>query len=149
MSQYFIQRTQRKGLMVVNLGIPCRLKIDCLKKPLDEGLRNQIPHEKLFSSSMVSEALIKGGAYIFGNAKLYRSLTGVLAKNTGHPVLAINYRRAPEYPFPAGLHDALAAYIWLLQPDNPMFLSQDSHHEPYRPCDIIISGDSGKIDILI
>jgi acetyl esterase/lipase len=36
---------------------------------------------------------LHGGAYIFGNSKLYRSMTGILAKNTGHPVLAINYRR--------------------------------------------------------
>lgn len=85
---------------------------------------------------------LHGGAYIMGNAKLYRSLTGILAKHSGTPILAINYRRAPEYPFPAGLHDAFAAYLWLIKPNHHMFQSEESVHEPYHPKDIIIAGDS-------
>lgn len=86
---------------------------------------------------------LHGGAYILGSAKLYRSLTALLAKESGHPVLAIDYRRAPEYPFPAGLHDAFAAYMWLLKPSHPMFSGDVvATHEPYSPQDIIISGDS-------
>ena len=86
---------------------------------------------------------LHGGAYILGSAKLYRPLTALLAKESGHPVLAVDYRRAPEYPFPAGLHDAFAAYMWLLKPRHPMFAGEAvASHEPYRPEDIIISGDS-------
>ncbi|KAJ3300594.1 hypothetical protein HDV03_002066 [Kappamyces sp. JEL0829] len=84
---------------------------------------------------------LHGGAYILGNIKIYRSLTGILAKNSGHPVLAVNYRMAPENPFPAGLHDALAAYLYLLKPGHPMFGGQATH-EPYEAKDIIIAGDS-------
>ncbi|KAJ2999614.1 hypothetical protein HDV02_002383 [Globomyces sp. JEL0801] len=85
------------------------------------------------------------GAYILGNAIMYRNLTGILAKNTGIPIFAINYRLAPENPFPAALHDALAGYLWLIDPQNSVFsyTSPDiQRHEPYAPQDIIISGDS-------
>ncbi|KAI8900514.1 Alpha/Beta hydrolase protein [Globomyces pollinis-pini] len=88
---------------------------------------------------------IHGGAYILGNAIMYRNLTGILAKNTGIPIFAINYRLAPENPFPAALHDALAGYLWLIDPQNSVFsyTSPDiQRHEPYAPQDIIISGDS-------
>ncbi|KAJ3321175.1 hypothetical protein HDV06_004518 [Boothiomyces sp. JEL0866] len=86
---------------------------------------------------------IHGGAYILGSAKIYRNLTGILAKNCHYPVFAINYRLAPEHPFPAGLHDALAGYLWLLDPTNEMFENtSEMLHDPYDPEDIIISGDS-------
>ena len=90
---------------------------------------------------------LHGGAYILGSAKIYRPLTSLLAKESGHPVLSINYRRAPEFPFPAGLHDAFAAYLWLLKPNHPMFGEKPAFHEPYKPQNIIISGDSaGKLN---
>ncbi|KNE56861.1 hypothetical protein AMAG_02633 [Allomyces macrogynus ATCC 38327] len=38
--------------------------------------------------------------------------TDVLAK-LGFTVLATNYRKSPKHPFPCGLHDAIAAYLWL------------------------------------
>ncbi|KAJ3256270.1 hypothetical protein HK103_005633 [Boothiomyces macroporosus] len=86
---------------------------------------------------------IHGGAYILGSAKIYRNLTGILAKNCQYPVFALNYRLAPEHPFPAGLHDVLAGYLWLLDPTNEMFENtSEMVHDPYDPEDIIISGDS-------
>ncbi|KAJ3272742.1 hypothetical protein HDV01_005270 [Terramyces sp. JEL0728] len=97
----------------------------------------------LFKNQKESANYIHGGAYILGSAKIYRNLTGILAKNCNCPVFAINYRLAPEHPFPAGLHDALAGYLWLLDPTNEMFENTtEMLHDPYDPEDIIISGDS-------
>src|SRR5437763_9986517 len=57
---------------------------------------------------------LHGGAFIIGSPALYRHLTWRLAAAAGGRVLAADYRLAPEYPFPAALDDAVAAYRWLL-----------------------------------
>ena len=72
---------------------------------------------------------LHGGAYVLCSAQTHRPITGRLALDTGLPVLALNYRLAPEHPFPAALDDAVAAYRWLL----------DRGVAPGR---IVIAGDS-------
>lgn len=53
---------------------------------------------------------LHGGGYLVGSATSHRPLLAGLAHATGSPVLAPEYRLAPEHPFPAGLDDALAAW---------------------------------------
>lgn len=78
-----------------------------------------------------------GGAYFLGTYKLYRPLLGKLAlKSGGARVLAVDYRLAPQHPFPAGLEDALAAYLYLLSPPG------DAPFDPVPASQIVISGDS-------
>ena len=55
------------------------------------------------------------GAYCFGSAYIARSITTELAKTLNSTVFAINYRRAPEFPYPAALEDALKAYRFLVE----------------------------------
>lgn len=57
---------------------------------------------------------IHGGGWRSGSAADYRALTGLLARATGASVLAIDYRLAPEHPFPVGLDDCVRAYRWAL-----------------------------------
>ena len=56
---------------------------------------------------------IHGGSWISGSAKIYRPMLSRLSELTGLSILAIDYRLAPENPFPAGLDDSYAAYLWL------------------------------------
>lgn len=58
--------------------------------------------------------MLHGGGYIMGNPTGYRSLTSWIAHNSGASVITIDYRLAPEHPFPAALDDAFAAYSELL-----------------------------------
>jgi acetyl esterase/lipase len=72
---------------------------------------------------------LHGGAYCLGSVHTHRELMGRMAQATGCRVLALDYRLAPEHPFPAGLEDLLAAYGWLLaQGIDPaqIFLAGDS-----------------------
>lgn len=57
---------------------------------------------------------LHGGGYVIGSPSLYRHFTWRLAESAGARLLAVDYRLAPEHPFPAALDDAVAAYRWLL-----------------------------------
>jgi acetyl esterase/lipase len=57
---------------------------------------------------------LHGGAYAFGSPQLYRHFTWRIANAARARVLIIDYRLAPEHPFPAALYDAVAAWRWLL-----------------------------------
>lgn len=68
-----------------------------------------------------------GGGYSVGSYNTHRALIARIARAAGHPVLAINYRMAPEHPFSAALDDAVIAYKQL-QADGwqSIFLAGDS-----------------------
>jgi acetyl esterase/lipase len=57
---------------------------------------------------------IHGGGWVGGSPATHRPLTWRLARQIGIPVHAIDYRLAPEHPYPAGLDDCVAAYRALL-----------------------------------
>lgn len=55
-----------------------------------------------------------GGGFAVGSASSHRKLAGHLAKHLGVTAVVIDYRRAPENPFPAQIEDATAVYRELL-----------------------------------
>jgi len=57
---------------------------------------------------------LHGGGYCLGSILTHRDFAQRLSTACGARVLLIDYRRAPEHPFPAALEDALTAYRWLL-----------------------------------
>jgi acetyl esterase/lipase len=57
---------------------------------------------------------LHGGGYLLGSIATHRALAARIAEAAGIRALIIDYRLAPEHPFPAALEDALAAYDFLL-----------------------------------
>jgi epsilon-lactone hydrolase len=57
---------------------------------------------------------LHGGGYVAGSPALYRHFTWRIATAARARVLAVDYRLAPEHPFPAALDDAVAVYRWLV-----------------------------------
>lgn len=72
---------------------------------------------------------LHGGGYVVGSPRTTRPITAGLARRTGLPVLAPDYRLAPEHPYPAAIEDTVAAYSWLA----------DQGIDPRR---MIVTGDS-------
>ncbi len=66
---------------------------------------------------------LHGGAYVSGSIRSHRALASHIARASQVRVLLLDYRLAPEHPFPAALEDAVAAFEWMqselrLQPDR-------------------------------
>jgi acetyl esterase/lipase len=57
---------------------------------------------------------VHGGGYCIGSLDSHRRLAGHLSSAAKARVLNVDYRLAPEHPFPAAVDDAVAAYRWLL-----------------------------------
>lgn len=57
---------------------------------------------------------VHGGGYMLGSIDSHHDVTSRIALAARADVLSIDYRRAPEHPFPAALDDVLASYKWLI-----------------------------------
>ena len=70
-----------------------------------------------------------GGVYVMGDAFLAADLASQVGRRAGAKVFSVDYRLAPEHPYPAAVDDALAAYEALL-------------HNDTAPSDIAFAGES-------
>jgi epsilon-lactone hydrolase len=57
---------------------------------------------------------LHGGGYVTGSIVTHRAMVARISRASGARVLIIDYRLAPENPFPAALDDAVKAYHWML-----------------------------------
>jgi monoterpene epsilon-lactone hydrolase len=72
---------------------------------------------------------LHGGGYVMGSIDTHRELVARLSKAAQARALALDYRLAPEHPFPAAVDDSITAYRWLLA-------------QGYKPGRIVVAGDS-------
>ena len=57
---------------------------------------------------------LHGGGFVFGLTPPHLQMGACLAQKMGRRILMVDYRTAPNYPFPAALDDCVTAYHWLL-----------------------------------
>jgi len=72
---------------------------------------------------------LHGGGFVYSQTPLHLQMGAYLARKLGFRLLMVDYRTAPEHPFPAALEDCVAAYLWLLK-------------QGLSPHNILIAGDS-------
>ena len=80
---------------------------------------------------------IHGGGFTAGTAAAYRGLSSHLSAATGCRVLAVDYRWAPEEPFPAALDDCVAGYRWLVDAGGT------------APHNVVLAGDSAGGNLVV
>ncbi|MGD1854622.1 MAG: alpha/beta hydrolase [Leptolyngbyaceae cyanobacterium] len=73
---------------------------------------------------------LHGGGFAMGSCQTYRRLAADIAAAANSSVLVIDYRLAPEHPYPAALEDTLTAYRWLIDAQR------------FSPSQVAIAGDS-------
>lgn len=72
---------------------------------------------------------LHGGGYVIGSPDTHAGMVGELARRAGLRAVSVDYRLAPEHPFPAAVDDGLAAYRELLATGTD-------------PQDLVLAGDS-------
>ncbi len=82
----------------------------CTTERLDLG---GVASERIVHAGALPGRLVlyfHGGGHVFGNLATHRHLVSRLAVAAAAPAIHVDYRLAPEHPYPAGLDDAVAAY---------------------------------------
>ncbi|MEM7550613.1 MAG: alpha/beta hydrolase [Bacteroidota bacterium] len=62
---------------------------------------------------------VHGGGFCIGSLEGYRSLAGYIALEVNRTTISVDYKLAPEFPFPAGLNDVVSVYEALLKDHKP------------------------------
>jgi epsilon-lactone hydrolase len=96
----------------------------------EQGLEFDVADVSSSRANPVSTLVLylHGGGYLFGSPKTHRQVLIAMVKAFHAPVYGLDYRLAPEHPFPAALEDATQAYQWLLarHPQATIVLAGDS-----------------------
>ena len=93
---------------------------------------NGVPSEWVSAPGASTERAVlyfHGGGYVMGSLNTHRELASRISRASGARVLLVDYRLAPEHPFPAAVDDAVAAYRFVLD-------------QGISPKKIVLAGDS-------
>jgi acetyl esterase/lipase len=98
-----------------------------------------VPCEWIIPTNSLTDTVLlylHGGGFVFGLTPLHLQMGAYLARKTGMRILMVDYRLAPDDPFPAALDDCVTAYRWLMKRDV-------SAHS------IVVAGDSAGGNLTI
>lgn len=114
---------KKVGLLFPNTVIPCDVNRHAVKR-VDSILIH-----------------IHGGGFVSQNSNDHLGYLRKFARNAKTCVFAIDYRHAPENPFPAALDDVWQAYVWIIRHSTQAL--------GITPAKIILSGDSAGGNLAI
>jgi epsilon-lactone hydrolase len=113
-----------------------RLDHDVLRTPVDAG---GVAAEWVTASGSRPERVVfylHGGAFVLRFPRTHAGMVGRWCRALGARALMVDYRLAPEHPFPAAPDDCLAAYRWLLA-------------QGIDPANVVFAGDSAGGNLVL
>ena len=119
-----------------------RNAVDKLRPSLPEGVTEEIIHIldnlevrifKPVAQTRGSILYFHGGGFVMCSVSMYRKFLANLALKTSTTVYAVNYRKAPEHPFPSAQLDAF---------DTAVYLFQNAENFDLDPENVVFAGDS-------
>lgn len=93
-------------------------------------VRIYVPQE---SPSAGIAVYFHGGAFFLGSLETHDHVARALAKESGFTVVSVDYRLAPEFPFPSGLTDCYSVVAWAAAEDRSL---------AFEGCPLAVIGDS-------
>lgn len=134
----FLRRIERPALSKLQGPAEIRQRLERQARLIFRPKRGAVVGKGMFDSQVSALQIgdgnngyllyFHGGAYVFGSARTHARMVGRMSKLTGITSFSVNYRLAPEHPFPAAIDDAVTAYKTLLHDVDP--------------ASIVIGGDS-------
>jgi acetyl esterase/lipase len=117
------------------LAVPAGYSVESLRN--EQGLEFDVADvsPRLSDRPSVIVLYLHGGGYLFGSPKTHRQVLIAMARAFQAPAYGLDYRLAPEHPFPAAVEDAAQAYQWLLN--------------RHPGADIVLAGDSAGAGLAI
>jgi monoterpene epsilon-lactone hydrolase len=119
---------RRRRPTAIDLGRLAELRFEYDEIADSHSLPNDVSYQPVYVSSVSAEWVsgrnlsddrvilyMHGGCYTGGSVDTHRDLMTRLSIASSMRVLGLNYRLAPEHPFPAAVEDTVAAYRWLLE----------------------------------
>lgn len=135
--EVFVRTLQRTGVYIGGLTVteqrvawraispPNAVRREVQIEPCAHG-RWVVPHGVGADAPVI--LYFHGGAYRYGSFESHGELVSRLAKEAGARLLFVDYRLAPEHPFPAGVEDVVKATRWVREtaPASRLVLAGDS-----------------------
>lgn len=111
---------------------PDMLRVDELELPVAGGsIRTRVLYPCEEPAALM--VYFHGGGWVVGEIDDYDALIRTLARDAGCAVALVEYRKAPEFPYPAAVRDAIAATNWL---------AHNTVAAMATPAPLIVAGDS-------
>ena len=124
--------TMRQGMEDVAAMIPVSTEIDHIEDSVADGVPVRI-YRPASDTPLPTVVFIHGGGFVVGSVRTHDALARLIAADTHALVVSVDYRLAPEQPFPAAVDDCWTALQWVA--DHAAELGGD----PER---IAVAGDS-------
>lgn len=119
-----------------------------MRGPVDDGVERidlvvgGVRVRRYGSTGATQVVYLHGGGWVSGDVETHDAQCGALARATAATVLAVDYRRAPEDPFPSGLDDALTV-LRHAAPAGPVAVAGDSAGANLAAAAALVMRDEG------
>ena len=127
-----LQEARRRFRELLRLGLAGSPDVPAAELELGEGLTARVSRPDDPRGRTV--VFFHGGGWTVGSAADYDGLARRIAAGLGAVVVSVEFRRAPEHPFPAAVDDAVAATRWARAHAGELGGDPDA---------VVVAGDSG------